>query len=134
MSYAQVIAVQPSNKIAGNEMSGGQGLAGRKQGEGIVVVPNSKNWSTGLFQCEAETDCASLDEWLCWCCYACKLTNSLGQCCLYCPCLRTSTRLQYGIRGSACEDLCVFTLCGPCAINQLYRELSNMSSTPNLAQ
>jgi len=91
----------------------------------VVTSPNSKDWSTGLFAYEPDYT-NSLDEWICWPCFSCKLAVRQGHCCLCATSLRSSVRQQYGIKGSKMEDWLLMILCGPCAVNQLYRELCIM--------
>jgi len=92
------------------------------ENRGTVVVPNSKDWSTPLFGCTDEY-CDSLDEWLCWPCFSCKLAVRMGECCLCVLPVRIKVRQHNGIKGSACTDCLLFSVCPPCALNQVYREL-----------
>ncbi|XP_061196346.1 placenta-specific gene 8 protein-like [Saccostrea echinata] len=100
------------------------------QQQQILTRPPMRDWSTGICGCfEDMASCCAVF----WCtsCYACYLSNKLGEtCCLplaisgfgsLIP-LRTKVRTANNIRGSICEDCCMVFWCPACVMCQLSRE------------
>ncbi|KAK6169401.1 hypothetical protein SNE40_020465 [Patella caerulea] len=103
-------------------------------GNGLLLVPpqGHRDWSSGLFGCCS--DCKSL---ICTCCclpcMLCTLSSKIGDCaCMpfFVPggllAMRSKLRTMGGIQGSICGDCVALTLCEPCAICQMSREMDTM--------
>ncbi|XP_041354324.1 cornifelin homolog A-like [Gigantopelta aegis] len=91
-----------------------------------------REWSTGLCGCcEDVGDC-----FFALCCptyYTCMLSGKQGDSC-WGPCcvpawttvFRSHIRGVHSIKGSICNDCMVTNCCGPCAMCQMGRELTNI--------
>ncbi|CAC5376203.1 unnamed protein product [Mytilus coruscus] len=98
----------------------------------VTALDGRRTWSTGLFDCFSDmANCLFT-----FCCYpfaVCNLASRLGECFCAPACvpggdiiLRNRIRSVGGIRGSMCDDCLVIVCCGPCAVCQEARELTNM--------
>jgi len=97
-------------------------------GGGTVVTTGNRDWSSGL--CACFDDCK-----ICMCvafctpCYACKISQRVGEHCCVPLCaggilpLRQKIRMMLGIQGSICNDCLTLWMCGHCALCQMGREL-----------
>jgi Cys-rich protein (TIGR01571 family) len=103
--------------VVTKQVSGGQ----------TVVTTGNREWHSGVCGCTEDCKSCALG-FFCPLCLACIVSRRIGE--LGCaPCvagihpLRLKTRLMLGIKGTICNDCCVSTICGPCVLCQLSREL-----------
>uniref|UniRef100_A0A4W6D4K9 Plac8 onzin related protein 6 n=1 Tax=Lates calcarifer TaxID=8187 RepID=A0A4W6D4K9_LATCA len=112
-----------------------------------------QEWSSGLFDCWEDKFSCCYAFW-CWPCFACAISEGLGEnrllplCDLCSPAVaaiagiplcvppvalsfRTAVRKKYGIKGTLCNDITMSCVCNLCVWCQIDRELKrhNNSST-----
>ena len=125
----------------------------QQQQQIIIPEPNSKSWSTGLFECFDDSE--GLIE--SWCCGRCQLsrqygfmqngTNDIDLFSFFFSVVvdvlagptgivaltwwtRRAIRQRYGIIGNDCSDFFAAACCGPCATHQQYRQMSIENEWP----
>ncbi|XP_033739636.1 cornifelin-like [Pecten maximus] len=103
-------------------------------GNGLMVTDftGHRHWSTGLFGCFDDIPSCLL-TFFCLPCMECKQASRIGECCCmpYCVpggslAMRARIRTAGGIQGSVTNDCMTLACCGPCAVCQMDRELTNM--------
>ncbi|XP_053374602.1 cornifelin homolog A-like [Mercenaria mercenaria] len=145
MSDKEPITSQPSkNKADYEKLESGQGSvvaspssqSYSKFGMDTILVTTSidgnRDWTSSLFDCmQDKLNC--LFVVFCSPCVTCQLGTRIGEC-LFMPLfvpgailtMRTRLRTLGGIQGSICNDCLMSSLCGPCALCQMKREMDVM--------
>nr|XP_033779285.1 cornifelin homolog A-like [Geotrypetes seraphini] len=103
-----------------------------------IATAEGNGWSTGLCDCCDDLGVCCFAFW-CLPCFMCKTADDYGECiCLplleilgghgiagpsVSMAMRSGVRERYGIKGSICDDCCIFCCCYSCAWCQMSREI-----------